>query len=305
MCGVPFHGKHSQANLCRHMKSGHGGSSYACEVPSCGRSYRRKDALQVHLRKQHPSLASYTVPRPARRRACRSPSTKLAPHNEGYGLNIANSGPSLPGNVPTSRKIGFAGRSDLEGSQRQDAGTSDVLSSDESSISDRQTPPSAMNLSKEQLLKRLMDCFNAMFRTFWLNRGYKGCFVTAGSWSHHPEDGTDVKYQFSTERENSKVSSKGEQILCPNNAKGKGKGKRQRCDKDNDQSQDDDGKGHSEEEEGSGCSRGSSRGRMFACPYYQRDPAMHRTRRSCVGPGFAEVRRVKYAPLISMSSHSH
>ncbi|ORY10733.1 hypothetical protein BCR34DRAFT_485248 [Clohesyomyces aquaticus] len=33
--------------------------------------------------------------------------------------------------------------------------------------------------------------------------------------------------------------------------------------------------------------------RRFACPYYQRNPGGYLTRRSCVGPGWEEVRRVK------------
>lgn len=38
-------------------------------------------------------------------------------------------------------------------------------------------------------------------------------------------------------------------------------------------------------------------GRKFACPYFKRNPQKYLTRRSCVGPGWDEVRRVKYATL--------
>ncbi|KAF2677866.1 hypothetical protein K458DRAFT_464501 [Lentithecium fluviatile CBS 122367] len=37
----------------------------------------------------------------------------------------------------------------------------------------------------------------------------------------------------------------------------------------------------------------SRNGRKFACPYFKRDPEKYISRRSCVGPGWEEVRRVK------------
>lgn len=36
-------------------------------------------------------------------------------------------------------------------------------------------------------------------------------------------------------------------------------------------------------------------GRKFACPYFKREPRKHRKHRSCVGPGWTTVHRVKYA----------
>ncbi len=39
-----------------------------------------------------------------------------------------------------------------------------------------------------------------------------------------------------------------------------------------------------------------SLGRRFACPYFKRDPRKHREHRSCVGPGWTTVHRVKYLP---------
>jgi hypothetical protein len=35
------------------------------------------------------------------------------------------------------------------------------------------------------------------------------------------------------------------------------------------------------------------KGKRYACPYYQRDPKSHSNKRSCIGPGWTEVHRVK------------
>ena len=44
-------------------------------------------------------------------------------------------------------------------------------------------------------------------------------------------------------------------------------------------------------------------GRKFACPYFKRDPRKHGKHRSCVGPGWTTIHRVKYAtPIIIQPS---
>ena len=42
-----------QGNLRRHMESVHGRRTWPCSVPGCGRVYRRKDTLQIHMRQHH------------------------------------------------------------------------------------------------------------------------------------------------------------------------------------------------------------------------------------------------------------
>lgn len=65
-CGVQFRGDYRRGNLNRHRRQKHGGGVYGlttffpCEVESCERSFRRKDARLKHYRRHHPHLA--TIP---------------------------------------------------------------------------------------------------------------------------------------------------------------------------------------------------------------------------------------------------
>jgi hypothetical protein len=45
--------------------------------------------------------------------------------------------------------------------------------------------------------------------------------------------------------------------------------------------------------------------KRYACPYYQRDPATYSHGRSCVGPGWTEVHRVKCENTTSLPPPSN
>ncbi|KAF1925321.1 uncharacterized protein M421DRAFT_423878 [Didymella exigua CBS 183.55] len=64
ICSERFIGDYRKRNLSRHRLSLHGNSEpVVCEVLGCQRSYKRSDALKVHLRKAHPNTVSPPVPR--------------------------------------------------------------------------------------------------------------------------------------------------------------------------------------------------------------------------------------------------
>lgn len=42
--------------------------------------------------------------------------------------------------------------------------------------------------------------------------------------------------------------------------------------------------------------------KRLACPYFKMDPSRHHTARSCLGPGWATVHRIKYAPTATLYS---
>lgn len=77
-----------------------------------------------------------------------------------------------------------------------------------------------------------------------------------------------------------------------------------------------DGEGDNEDEESrrtsdptNSTSDGSAK-RRFACPFYKRDPRRHQGRRSCSGPGWTSLHRMKYVlPFLdnhrSSKEHSH
>lgn len=55
-CNRAFTGKYSKRNLTRHRQSvhpDHDAQPFSCEVPGCGRTYKRSDALRVHQGKVH------------------------------------------------------------------------------------------------------------------------------------------------------------------------------------------------------------------------------------------------------------
>lgn len=56
------------------------------------------------------------------------------------------------------------------------------------------------------------------------------------------------------------------------------------------------GNGNMDEGAGAGSPAEMPLGRRFACPYFKRDPRKYRKHRSCVGPGWTAVHRVKYVP---------
>ena len=63
-----------------------------------------------------------------------------------------------------------------------------------------------------------------------------------------------------------------------------------------------DGSRDEDEEDGSGKDRNKKRSKTdvhddrprFACPYFKRDPAKFKNARTCCGPGWTEVHRIKY-----------
>ncbi|KAF2648622.1 hypothetical protein K491DRAFT_239609 [Lophiostoma macrostomum CBS 122681] len=64
-CGVLFAGKYRKGNCSRHQRQFHGfiSQSIICEEPSCGRTFKRKDARLKHYRNHHPHHAGPAVPR--------------------------------------------------------------------------------------------------------------------------------------------------------------------------------------------------------------------------------------------------
>ncbi|KAH6638441.1 hypothetical protein C7974DRAFT_289960, partial [Boeremia exigua] len=63
-CEGQFQGEWRKRNLSRHVKIQHGDNKpIECDAPGCERSYKRSDALKVHLRKEHPDIAPPFQPR--------------------------------------------------------------------------------------------------------------------------------------------------------------------------------------------------------------------------------------------------
>lgn len=57
-CEEQFKGTYRKRNLSRHMLTIHGDKELkVCEVAGCSRSYKRSDALIVHMRKEHMDIA--------------------------------------------------------------------------------------------------------------------------------------------------------------------------------------------------------------------------------------------------------
>lgn len=137
-----------------------------------------------------------------------------------------------------------------------------------------------------------------MFRAFTINGGRRA--ASTSTEDDNAEESSEQALQ-STERSRSDSVREGP-IGQGLSREDKGKGKRRRQDSDGNQSQDD------EDEHGPVQKQTRvldtdlpRREKLFACPYHQRDPDLHRTRRSCVGPGFNEVRRTKYVPPYNIS----
>jgi hypothetical protein len=58
-CDVTFRGHHRRGSFNRHRRLYHqpdGSKTYPCELPSCGRIFKRQDARLKHHRQHHPEL---------------------------------------------------------------------------------------------------------------------------------------------------------------------------------------------------------------------------------------------------------
>lgn len=166
--------------------------------------------------------------------------------------------------------------------------------SDDSLHSDQRSHLTTLEVGKQELLENLMAYFHTMFRSA-SSRGRLRLRSTSGRHLAAPMEGSNEQDTPCNDHNRRSSAGSFRGGLEAGSLSSKGKGKRARSD-DNDDNPEDDGdeQSSSKKQRGTGNAEDLDTGKLFACPYYQRDPEMHRTRRSCVWPGYAEVRRVKY-----------
>ena len=154
---------------------------------------------------------------------------------------------------------------------------------------------------KASLLNKTMDYFHVMLRMKTTN-GITSNDEEAEEVSSISADGTETEYSYAqspfdqdvcSPQSGQSSSSAPTEASSSQQLSTKTKGKRRQRSEAGDQAQsDDEGASRKPRRENRSMVKDRDKNR-FACPFYQRSPARHRTRRSCVGPGWDEVRRVK------------
>ena len=158
---------------------------------------------------------------------------------------------------------------------------SESLTSEETlARSDSDDPPMSLrDRKKGQLVNRLMNEFIHLFNQTSLTDALSGQVEVRNSAAANADQSTETSGQNSSQRK--RKSSGGNDGLTA------------RKDNEDDQGQAPGGDENDDNKRPETDSPLEAERRKFACPFFKRNPRKYHTR-TCVGPGWDEVRRVKY-----------
>jgi hypothetical protein len=171
-----------------------------------------------------------------------------------------------------------------ESASRSDV--SDTVESADSSDDSYASSPPDMSIRKVQLVNRLMGYFFSLFSTCC-----RSPRITTLGYSNTDQERQNMGQSSLSSEKN--LSSRASQPSNKRKAEDKLEG--------DDTSEDGNGNGPPKKTKSDNPPE-SNISAKFACPYFKRNPRKYQSMRSCTGPGFDTVHRLKYVLIPGMSS---